>query len=376
MKFKILAALIATLATGSAFAQQSNVTVYGLFDTAIRYTTNEVGANGSVGSQTAMTEGAFQGSRLGFKGEEALDGDLRAKFQLENGFQSNNGAFDQQGQIFGRQAYVGLKDKTMGEIDFGRQYGVAFDLVGNYDPIGIGNFAENSWEDYLFGLRFDNTVKYTNTWGPISAEVQYSMGGQAGEASIGNTTGIGLAYTQGPLSIGGLFQQSTDRNSEKATIADIGGTYVFGSTTLYLNYLNAKRDPNFAKAPNLSGGPLANTSLMGNGGNDLQRTDSMWTVGALFSQSPNLAFIFGYMYDSVKNESSAGDSGKISTAYAIVDYNFSKRTDVYFDIDHTTLSGGEIGNGADTNTLMGFSGVPLGGNTDRTGLGLGIRVKF
>lgn len=375
MKYRILVALLAQLAASSAFAQ-SNVTVYGLFDTAIRYTTNEVGANGSVGSQTAMMEGAFQGPRLGFKGEEDLGGGMSTVFKLENGFQSNNGAFDQQGQIFGRQAYVGLKDKNLGELDFGRQYGVAFDMVGNYDPIGIGNFLENSWEDYLFGLRFDNTVKYTNTWGPITAEVQYSIGGQAGDTSIGDTFGTTIAYTQGPLSIGGMFQQSTDKNSEKATDVDLGVTYVAGTSTLYLSYLNSKRDPNFAKAASNSGGPLANTSMMGNGGNNLQRTDGMWTIGALVPMSPQLAFIFGYMYDSVKNESSAGDSGKIATGYAIVDYNLSKRTDVYFDVDRTTLGGGEIGNGADTNTLMGFSGVPLGGATSRTGIAIGIRTKF
>lgn len=375
MKHKILVGLIASLAATSALAQ-SNVTVYGLFDTAIRYTTNEVGANGTVGNQFAMVEGAFQGPRIGFKGEEDLGGGMSAVFKLENGFQSNNGAFDQQGQIFGRQAYVGLKDKSWGEIDAGRQYGAAFDMVGNYDTIGIGNFLENSWEDYLFGLRFDNTLKYTNTWGPISAQAQYSIGGQAASSNIGGTTGFILAYTEGPLSVGGMFQQSTDTNSKKMTAFDLGATYIAGPETFYLSYLNTKRDPGFAKAASNSGGALANTSIMGNAGNTLQRTDSVWTIGTKFQAQPNLAFIFGYMSDSVTNESSLGDSGKISTAYAIADYNLSKRIDVYFDIDRTVVGGGEIGNGADTNTLMAFSGVPLGGNSTRTGVAVGLRVKF
>ena len=133
MNKKNLVVLIAALAATSAYAQ-SSVTVYGLVDTAVRMTTAE--ANGK--SQTAMTEGAFQGPRVGFKGEEDLGGGTAAVFKLESGFLSNTGASDQQGQLFGRQAFVGLKDKSLGELDAGRQYGVAFDVLGNYDPLGVG----------------------------------------------------------------------------------------------------------------------------------------------------------------------------------------------------------------------------------------------
>jgi predicted porin len=246
-------------------------------------------------------------------------------------------------------------------------------LLGNYDPLGVGNFNENEWEAFIYGLRFDNTLKYSNTWGPVTAEVQYSIGGQAGQTSIGVTTGFSLAYTQGPFSIGGVYQQSTDANSAEATIAGVGGSFVAGPATLYLQYFDAKRDAGFAKAASNSGGPLANTSMMGNSGNTRQRKDGMWTAGVLFQATPAMGYTVGYMYDSVKNESSLGDNGRISTIYAIADYNLSKRTDIYFDIDRTTLGGGEIG---DANTIMGFVGAPLGGNTSRTGAALGLRVKF
>ena len=369
MNKKNLVVLIAALAATSAYAQ-SSVTVYGLVDTAVRMTTAE--ANGK--SQTAMTEGAFQGPRVGFKGEEDLGGGTAAVFKLESGFLSNTGASDQQGQLFGRQAFVGLKDKSLGELDAGRQYGVAFDVLGNYDPLGVGNFNENSWEAVLYGLRFDNTLKYTNTWGPVTAEVQYSIGGQAGSSSIGNTTGAALTYAQGPLSVSVIDQQSTDANSNKLNVAGAGGSFVTGPTTVYLNYFNAKRDAGFAKATNNLGGALANTSLMGNAGNTLQRTDSVWTVGALFQATPAWSFIAGYMTDSVSNDSSAGNSGKIATAYVVADYAFSKRTDVYFTVDHTTLSGGEVG--AEANSVANFGMDSLGNETSRNGVAVGLRVKF
>ncbi|HEY8025230.1 MAG TPA: porin, partial [Burkholderiaceae bacterium] len=64
---KSLVALAVLGAFSTAASAQTNVTIYGVIDTTIRYTTNQVGAGGALGSQTAMTEGAFQGPRIGFK---------------------------------------------------------------------------------------------------------------------------------------------------------------------------------------------------------------------------------------------------------------------------------------------------------------------
>jgi predicted porin len=62
---------------------QSNVTVYGLIDTAIRYSTHE-GADGSGKAQ--LSDGVLTGSRLGFRGAEALGGGYKAEFVLETGY--------------------------------------------------------------------------------------------------------------------------------------------------------------------------------------------------------------------------------------------------------------------------------------------------
>jgi predicted porin len=59
-----------------------------------------------------------------------------------------------------------------------------------------------------------------------------------------------------------------------------------------------------------------------------------------------------------------------------VNYYLSKRTDVYLGFDYTKVADGEIDNGANTNTLLQFAGVPLGGQTSRTGVGIGFRTKF
>ena len=364
MKHKILVGLVAALASTGALAQ-SSVTIYGVLDTAVRYTTN---ANAAGDNKTVLGEGIFQGPRLGFKGNEDLGGGNAAVFDLEAGIVINNGQSDQQGQLFGRQAFVGLKNSSLGEIDFGRQYGLAFQTLGNYDPLGQGNALENEWELFIEGIRFDNTVEYTGNWGPVKAQVQYSFGGVAGATNEGSTTGFDLSYTQGPLSIGGVYQQSVDINSNDATLWGLGGSYVAGPATLTLSYFDSKRDAGFAKSAALSGLPLANTSLSSNAGNTQQRKDDVWTAGVLWQVAPSLALTVGYMYDSVKNVTSTGNSGSIGTVYGVLDYNLSKRTDVYVELDNTKLGDGEI-NG---NSPVGN----FGGNTTRTGLAFGLRTKF
>ena len=377
MKKTFLALSVMSAFSATAFAQ-TNVTVYGVIDTAIRYTSNQVTANGALASQTAMTEGAFQGSRIGFKGTEDLGGGTAAFFQLENGFQSNNGAFDQQGQLFGRQAFVGLKNSNLGQLTIGRQYGLAFETLGNYDPLGIGNFVENEWSAFLYGIRFDNTVKYTHNFGPVTAALQYSLGEQAGQNSIGSTVAGALAYTQGTFSIGGIYQQSKDANAAEMKLGGVGTSFGVGPATLYLQYFQAKRDPGFQKAASNSGGALANTSMISNAGNVLRRTDGVLTTGVLYQATPALGFTLGYMYDQIKNVSSAGVNGRIASLYAVADYNLSKRTDVYFEIDKTSLGGGEI---QDQNGVMPFAGSSLGAGasnaaSSRTGVGIGLRHHF
>ena len=80
MQRKLQAAL-ATLGiglTGTVFAQ-SSVTLYGIVDQSVRFTTNSNAANDN---QVQLTNGAITNSRWGLKGEEDLGGGLKANFRL------------------------------------------------------------------------------------------------------------------------------------------------------------------------------------------------------------------------------------------------------------------------------------------------------
>ncbi len=62
---------------------QSGVQLYGLVDSSARYATN---AQARGRRLLSLNDGAFTGSRLGFKGTEGLDEGLKTIFALEMGF--------------------------------------------------------------------------------------------------------------------------------------------------------------------------------------------------------------------------------------------------------------------------------------------------
>jgi predicted porin len=370
MKKSLLASAI-LVAFSSAAMAQSNVTVYGVLDTSARFTTNE---NAAGGHQLSMGNGIFEGSRLGFKGMEDLGGGTAAVFDLEAGFSGANGTLSNQGQLFGSQAWVGLRSNELGEIDAGRQYGLSYQTLGSFAPLGRGvateqgNTPELAWQTALYGVSFDNSLEYTKDIGAFKVQGQYSFGGVAGATSVGSTSAASLKYGEGPFSVGGVLQQSKDANSNNLKVMGLGGSFVTGPATLFLSYLNAKRDPGFGASANLTGGPLANTSLLANTNTRLQRTDNVWTTGVGFQATPAWNFTLGYMHDAVKNDSDLGNSGGVSTVYAVADYSLSKRTDVYFEADGSRLKGGEI---ASADVLS----IP-GGNSERNGVSAGLRVRF
>ena len=86
MQKKLIALAVAGLASGAAFAQ-TNVTMYGVADAGYVYSSGDA-ARGPLGINTGSNEfsgiisGILSGSRLGFRGEEALGNGRKAVFRL------------------------------------------------------------------------------------------------------------------------------------------------------------------------------------------------------------------------------------------------------------------------------------------------------
>jgi GBP family porin len=119
------------LVMGSA-AAQSSVTLYGVVDTFVQYMDN--GGNHSFSERS----GGTTGSQFGLKGNEDLGGGLHAKFDVETGFNVNNGTlFADTSTLFYRQAWVGLTDDRYGSLTMGRQYQPTFTVAYYGDPFRI-----------------------------------------------------------------------------------------------------------------------------------------------------------------------------------------------------------------------------------------------
>jgi GBP family porin len=117
------------LAAGGAAAAESSVTLYGLVDANIQYLDN-----GGVHSY-AEKSGGSTGSLFGLKGTEDLGGGLKARFNVETGFNVNNGGlFADTSALFYRQAWVGLSHDQYGSVTMGRQYEPSFRVIYPSDP--------------------------------------------------------------------------------------------------------------------------------------------------------------------------------------------------------------------------------------------------
>ncbi|HZZ11485.1 MAG TPA: porin [Paraburkholderia sp.] len=116
------------LAAGGA-AAQSSVTLYGVVDANIQYQ-----SNGGVHSYSEKSGGST-GSLFGLKGEEDLGGGLKAQFDVESGFNVNNGGlFADTTALFYRQAWVGLTSAQYGSLTMGRQYDPSFRVIYPAEP--------------------------------------------------------------------------------------------------------------------------------------------------------------------------------------------------------------------------------------------------
>lgn len=191
MKSRLLALAVAAPVFCAAHAQ-TNVTIYGVADAGFARTDT-----GTTEPVWGVNSGQQSGSRVGFRGTEDLGGGYSAFFVLENGYLMDTGA-SLGGLLFGRQAFLGLKTQA-GSIKLGRQYTPIYNAHVVVDPFGT-NLAGNIGNVFnAYGFRMDNTVNYSHIVGPVSGEIAYGFGEQAGSLSAASQFGGSVQYTQGPL---------------------------------------------------------------------------------------------------------------------------------------------------------------------------------
>src|SRR5471030_393724 len=160
----VIAVSLITASLSRAALAQSSVTLYGTLDTGIDYISNQKTASGG-SAAWAMQSGNVSTNRWGLKGTEDLGGGLKAVFDLENGFNVDNGKLSNGGDEFGRQAWVGISSTVYGTVTLGRQYDSMVDFVAPLSATGSGfggNIADHPFDNDNLNndFRMNNAVKF------------------------------------------------------------------------------------------------------------------------------------------------------------------------------------------------------------------------
>ncbi|CAB3965920.1 MULTISPECIES: porin [Burkholderia] len=169
------AVLLAALASICAPAcAQSTITLYGIVDTGVEFFTHASPTGGAMVRLPTISGGDLP-SRWGLRGEEDLGGGIKTVFTLESGFSPASGTSLQNGRLFGRQSFVGLKG-AWGQLTVGRQMNMTMYGMADADVIGPAAFSMGSFDGYLAAARADNSVEYRGKFADLTVGVSYSFG--------------------------------------------------------------------------------------------------------------------------------------------------------------------------------------------------------
>ena len=384
---------LALLGAAGAAHAQSSVTLYGLIDESIQYVHNANPANDNLFQTYA---GNLQGSRWGLKGTEDLGGGLKAIFQLENGFNPNNGALGQGGKMFGRQAYVGLTHDAYGTLTLGRQYDPVVDLV---QPLTADNYFGSTFttpgdvDNNDNSSRTNNAVKYVSpVWAGFQFEGMYALGGVAGSTGAGQTWSGAATYSVGPVGLAAGYIRMDNGN----TLASRGfsataptGTWGSGATSdgtidsiVNSAYASAKSISIASAAAQYVAGPFTMNARYSfaqykpDGFSAFTQQEKYQVAGAYLGYQVTPAALIGLGYTYTHG------SGDTSASYNQVslggDYNLSKRTDIYLVGAYQHASGTQRTSATTTQTAVASVadyGNTAGGKSQEI-VSLGIRHKF
>ncbi|WP_322060446.1 porin [Paraburkholderia sp. J63] len=346
-KIKASVIAVAAFAASSAAMAQSSVTLYGMLDAGIGYTSNVDGH-----SKVSLDGGASGSNKWGLTGQEDLGGGLKAVFKLENGFNIGTGGIGGQGPIgstrslFNRQAYVGLASDQYGTLRMGRQIDAVTEMVQGLtgDAVSASAFSTPGDVDNNDNTtNQNNAVKYISPiFNGFQAEGAYSFGGVAGAMGSGQSWSVAANYAQGGLTVaGGYFRAANQGENgwQNATAQpSFGGALGYPSSGYYGG--NAFKSAGIAQlagqyqvGPYTAGLRYSNAQYQGNDG---QPSIHFNVLGALlqYQVTPALSLATGYTY--VYGSAATPDQAAKGRTMASINqvslgatYALSKLTSVY-----------------------------------------------
>lgn len=326
------------VAVAASFASvahaQSSVTLYGLVDANLTYTSNVAG-----NAKYAAGSGGINQSMFGLRGSEDLGGGLKAIFKLESGFNVTNGKLANNGGMFNRQAYVGLSS-GFGTVSLGRQYDAMQDYLAPLTATGSWGgtyFAHPFNSDNLQtggGYAVNNSIKYQSAdYAGFTFGGTYGFSNQAGAFANNREYSAGASYQFEGLRIGGAYAQQnspgvgnngasdgsffTGMNGGNGSFRQrefgAGASYAFGPANVGLAWTQSRIDNSAVASQSLR---LNNYEV-----NARYNLNSMFGLGLAYTFTDGKVYGLGGKVGS--------DKVRFHQVGVQADYSLSRRTDIY-----------------------------------------------
>lgn len=331
----VAGASIGALAASTGAQAQSSVTLYGVLDDSIAYVNNQKGH-----SNVYLRQGNLYASKFGFKGSEDLGGGTSAIFDLQAGFDPNNGTASSSGLLFNRQAYVGLQNKTWGTLTMGRQYTPYFLLVG---PLASSTYLTGATgahpgdiDSLDTTVRINNSVTWTSpNWQGFSASALYGLSGIPGSVGAGQTWSGALRYSNGNINLAAGFLRMN--NTGRTANFDPGASGSFATSALNAGYLSARAVQNAAIAGTWVSGDLTlgltytNVEYLSGGYSAFRDTAvfNTYSAHAAYRFTPAFDVAAGYAWTLASKANGVSSAARYQQVSLKQAYHLSKRTTLY-----------------------------------------------
>ncbi|HAT1571942.1 porin OmpC [Kluyvera cryocrescens] len=356
MKVKVLSLLVpALLVAGAANAAEiynkdgNKLDLYGKVD-GLHYFSSD---NGSDGDQSYV--------RLGFKGETQVNDQLTGYGQWEYNVQANNteGSAD---QAWTRVGFAGIRVADAGSFDYGRNYGVVYDVTSWTDVLpefggdtygsdnflqsranGVATYRNTDFFGLVDGLNF--ALQYQGKNGSVSGEGA-TANGRGALKQNGDGFGGSLTYDLGEgFSVGTAIASSkrtTDQNNLVYGHGDNATTYSGGVKYDANNIYLAAQYTQTYNASRFSGN--GNADAISGFAEKAQNFEVVAQYQFDFGLRPSIAYLQskGKNIDSGVAGGNYGDQDLLKYVDVGATYYFNKNMSTYVDYKINLLDDSEF----------------------------------
>ncbi|MCK8153464.1 porin OmpC [Citrobacter amalonaticus] len=276
-------------------------------------------------------------ARLGFKGETQINDQLTGFGQWEYEFKGNNDEANGNKGNKTRLAFAGLKFAEFGSFDYGRNYGVAYD-VGAWTDV-LPEFGGDTWTqtDNFMTARTTGVATYRNTdfFGLVEGwnfALQYQGKNDRDDLRKANGDGFGLStsYEYDGFAASAAYAKS-DRTDEQAA-----GAYGARGKNAEVWAAGLKYDANnlylattYAETRNMT--TFGGTNVYGDEIRGIADKTQNFEVVAQYQFDFGLRPSLAYLKSKAKDLGSYGDQDLVEYVDIGATYYFNKNMSTYVD---------------------------------------------